>query len=58
VAVLACLMNICRVKTVKLEQEDKKAMRERVWRVLDDCDLQLLLRMKDAERVRVRCVKV
>jgi hypothetical protein len=58
VAVLACMFWSSRVEIVRLAMEDDEAMRTRVTRVLNDCDLQLLLRMKDAERVKMRCVSV
>jgi hypothetical protein len=58
VAVLACLIQSCRVETVRLEGESDEAMRDRVMKVVNDCDFQLLLRMKNAERVKLRCVKV
>lgn len=38
--------------------ENEEAMRERVLKVLNDCDLQLLLRMKDAERVKLRAIRI
>lgn len=58
VAVFACIFQSCRIETVKLGVEDDEAMRARVMRVVNDCDFQLLLRMKDAEKVQLKCVKV
>jgi hypothetical protein len=46
-----------RIETVRREGEGEEAMKERVMQVLNDCDFQLLLRMKDAGRVQLRVVK-
>ncbi|PVI02122.1 cytochrome P450 [Periconia macrospinosa] len=57
VAVLACVLGGCRIEAVRLEGESDEGMRERVMEVVNDCDLTLLLRMKDAERVRLRVLR-
>jgi hypothetical protein len=54
VAVLALLMH--KPEVVKKAGESEKAAKKRVERVINDCDMQILLRMTDAERVRLRCV--
>ncbi|KAF1949760.1 cytochrome P450 monooxygenase [Byssothecium circinans] len=58
VAVLACLIQSCKIETIKLDGEGEQTMRDRVLKVLNDCDFQLLLRMKDAESIQLRYVKV
>jgi cytochrome P450 len=58
VAVLACIVQRCRIETVRLGVEDDETMKLRVMRVLNNCDFQLLLRMKDAEKVQLKCVRV
>jgi ribosome recycling factor len=56
VGVLALLMKDYRLEVVREEGDSEEQARERVRNVVDDCDMQILLRMKDAERVRLRCV--
>jgi hypothetical protein len=48
----------CKIEIIRLEGEGEgeEAMRERVMKVLNDVDFQLLLRMKNAERVHLRLV--
>jgi hypothetical protein len=58
VAVLACIVQRCRIETVRLGVEDDETMKLRVMRVLNNCDFQLLLRMKDAEKVQLKCLRV
>ena len=59
VAVLARLLRGFRVEIVREgEWEGFEAARERVMRCVEDCDMQLLLRMRDAERVKVRIRKI
>ncbi|KAF1957295.1 putative cytochrome P450 monooxygenase [Byssothecium circinans] len=55
VAVLALLMREHRLSIVREEGEIEEQARERVKRVINDCDMQLLLRMRDSDRVRLRC---
>jgi cytochrome P450 len=57
VAVLACMFQSCKIEIIRLEGEGEEAMRERVMKVLNDVDFQLLLRMKNAERVQLRLVR-
>jgi hypothetical protein len=47
----------CKIEIIRLEGEGEEAMRERVMKVLNDVDFQLLLRMKNAERVQLRLVR-
>ncbi|KAF2470382.1 cytochrome P450 monooxygenase [Lindgomyces ingoldianus] len=55
VAVLASLMCHHLLTIVREDGETKKQARERAVKVINDCDMQLLLRMRDADRVRLRC---
>lgn len=44
-------------RLVVVKQRDSETEAEpaaRVWDVVNDCDAQMLLRMKDSDRVRVR----
>jgi cytochrome P450 len=56
VAVLALLMYKHSLVVVKKARESEDAAKKRVMRVVNGCDMQILLRMQDAERVRLRCV--
>lgn len=58
VAVLALLMREYRLGIVKEKGETEEQARERVKGVINDCDMQLLLRMRDSDRVRLRCEPV
>ena len=58
VAVLARLLRHHRLEVVKEPGESIEKARKRVLATLEDCDLELLLRMKDADKVRIRCVQV
>jgi hypothetical protein len=59
VVILARIMYQHRVLIVREEEgrETEDQVTERVTRVVNDCDMQLLLRMRDPERVRLRCVR-
>jgi cytochrome P450 len=57
VAVLACLFRNCRIKAVRNTGETKVALKERLLKVVNDWNLQLLLRMRHADQVELRCVK-
>lgn len=52
---LALLMHRHQLSIVQEEGETEEQARERVERVINDCDMQLLLRMRDSGRVRLRC---
>jgi hypothetical protein len=54
VAVLALLMSKHRLSIVRENTETKEQARERANSVINDCDMQLLLRMRDSDRVRLR----
>lgn len=56
VAVLALLMQAHRLSVVKNHGETEEQMHRRVREVVEDCDMQLLLRMRDADRVKLRCL--
>ena len=58
VAVLARLLRHHRLEVVKEPGESIEKARKRVLATLEDCDLELLLRMKDADKVRIRYVQV
>ena len=53
VAVIAGLLRQHRVKIVPNKGETKEAMHKRVMAVLEDCEQGLLLRMRDADSVRL-----
>jgi cytochrome P450 len=58
VAVLAKLLYRHRLSVVRNEGENVEKMQERVRAVVEDCDIQMLLKMKDPDRVKVRCERV
>ena len=58
VAVLARLLRHHRLEVVKEPGESIEMARKRILATTEDCDLELLLRMKDADKVRIRCVHV
>ena len=58
VAVLARLLRHHRLEVVKEPGESIEMARKRVLANTEHCDLELLLRMKDADKVRIRCVQV
>ena len=53
VAVLACLFRDHRVQVIPKVGEDVHKARERVLAVTEDCEQGLLLRMRDADNVRL-----
>jgi len=55
VAVLALLMREHRLRIVRVGNETETQARERVRSVINDCDMKLLLRMRDADRVKLKC---
>jgi hypothetical protein len=55
--VLALLMHNHSLVIVKEDGETDKEAMTRVKGVVDDCDMQILLRMRNAERVRLRYVR-
>jgi cytochrome P450 len=57
VAVLALLMHSHSMVIAKEVSESEEEAKQRVKSVVDDCDMQILLRMKDSERVRLRCIR-
>ena len=59
VAVLARLLRSHRVEVVREGADEAvEEAQARVMRCVEDCNMQLLLRMRDAERVKVRVKKV
>ncbi|KAF2821233.1 cytochrome P450 [Ophiobolus disseminans] len=55
VAVLALLMRNLALSIVKSGGEAEEMGRKRAMDVVDDCDMQLLLRMRDADQLKLRC---
>lgn len=53
VAVLACLLKGHRVGVVRGENESDEHARKRALAVTEDCDMELLLRMRDPDKVRL-----
>ncbi|KAI9789936.1 MAG: hypothetical protein M1816_005705 [Peltula sp. TS41687] len=58
VAVLACLLRNHRVEVVQEPDETLEQARYRAWATTQDCDLELLLRMRNADRVRLAWKRV
>lgn len=58
VAVMAALLKETRLEVVREEGETNEDVVERVRGVTEDCDMQMLLRMKAPERVKLRCRRV
>lgn len=54
-AVIACLMSTHQLSVVRDSSEDECQARQRVRKVVNDCDNQMLLKMRDPGRVRLRC---
>lgn len=57
-AVMAKLLLHHRVRAVPEPGETCGQTRDRILATTQDVDLQLLLRMKDADQVRLSCVRV
>ena len=55
VAVLSLLMREHSLSIMKEDGETDAQARKRTEDVMNDCDLLLLMRMRDADRVRLRC---
>ena len=58
VAVLARVLREHRVGFVGVPGESGEEGKKRVLEVTEDCDMELLLRMRDADRVRLTCTRV
>lgn len=58
VAVLACLLRDHRVGVVHEPSESFEQARKRALAVTEDCDMELLLRMRNAEKVRLAWKRV
>jgi hypothetical protein len=56
VAVLALLMQTHSLQIVKERGETEDDARRRVEDVISDCGMQILLRMEDAGKARLKCV--
>lgn len=57
VAVLACLLNSHRLGVKQEPGEGTEAARERVIKCINDVNLEILLRMRDADRVKLVCTE-
>jgi hypothetical protein len=55
VAVVACLLSEKRLVIVPKARESREDTIKRVRDVMEDCDFQLLLRMKRPEEIRLCC---
>jgi hypothetical protein len=55
VAVVACLLREKQLSIVPNAGESRDCMVKRVRNVTEDCDFQLLLRMKHPEEIRLCC---
>ena len=58
VAVLACLLRDHRIGVVPEPNESFEKARKRALATAGDCDCQLLLRMRNADNVRLECKRV
>jgi cytochrome P450 len=55
VAVVACLLREKQLLIVPNARESRDDMLKRVRKVTEDCDFQMLLRMKHPEQIRICC---
>lgn len=58
VAVLACLLRDHRVSIIHEPNESFEEAKKRALATTEDCDLELLLRMRDADKVRLAWKRV
>ena len=58
VAVLACLLRNHRVGVVREPNESFEKARKRALATTEDCDMELLLRMRNADKVRLEWKRV
>ncbi len=58
VAVIACLLRDHRMSIVREPGESFTAARNRALATTEDCDMQLLLRMRHVDQVRLECKAV
>ena len=57
VAVLACILLHCRLGIVKKPGENSAAAKARVLAATQDCNMELLLRMRDSDKIRLTCMR-
>lgn len=55
VAVLASVFKNHRVRVLRDEGESFESARKRILSTTEDCDMKLLLRMRDASKIRLAC---
>ena len=58
VAVLACLLRDRRVSIIKEPGESAEMAAKRALTTRKDCDLELLLRMRNSNKVHLECMRV
>ncbi len=58
VAVLACLLHDHRIEIVQKPGESAEMAAKRALTTTEDCDMELLLRMRDADKVHLKCRRV
>jgi hypothetical protein len=58
VAVLACLLRDYRVNAIRNPGESFKQTRKRILATAEDVNMEMLLRMKDADRVPLVCKRI
>jgi cytochrome P450 len=55
VAVIALLMQDCKLSIVRKHGESEEHAKTRAVGIVNDCDMQMLLRMRDAGQLRLKC---
>lgn len=55
VAVIACILQKHRISIIREPGESVAAAKSRALATTEDCDMELLLRMRNADRVRLEC---
>jgi cytochrome P450 len=55
VAVIALLMQDCKLSIVREEGQSEEQAKKRAVRIVNDCDMQMLLRMRDAGQLKLKC---
>jgi hypothetical protein len=55
VAVLACFLRDHRVRVIHEPNENFEKARKRALAATEDCDMELLLRMRNEDKVRLAC---
>lgn len=58
VAVLAFIIRQHQLTIMQEDGETEEEARMRVQKVVNDCDMQLLLRMRDADKAKLKCERI